>query len=635
MRRQQVVEGFQDFADAQVLDAAERDREVAPEIAQHLFPVDLAGRDPVELLLEIGGEAIFDIAGKERFEEGGDQPALVLGNELLALLADIAALPEHGQDRRIGRGPADPQLLHLLDQRGFGIAGRRLGGMLLAGERRNAQPIAARDLRQAARILVLLVVAALLIELEEAVEADDRAGGAEDVALAVAPRRDGIDGGALDIGAFHLARHGPLPDQLVELGLVAVENPARLIGMAEQVGRADRLMGLLGVLGLGAILPRDAGHIGLAKAALDDVARRGDGLRRHLHPVGAHIGDEAGDLAIDLDALVQPLRHLHGAGGGKAELAGSLLLQRRGGEGGRRMTLGRTAFDRGDGEDGAGERCLDGAGRCLVGYVELAEPRAGDGVEARLELLAIAGSEGRLDGPIFLAAEGFDLELAVADEAQRHRLHPAGRAGSRQLAPQHRRQREADQVIERPPGEIGLHQRGIDLARMAHRLLHRLPGDGVEHDPLHRLALDHAAAVEELENMPGDRLALAIRIGGEDQPLRGLEGGCDLGDPLGRPAVGLPVHGEIFIGSHRAVLGRQVADMAVGGKNSEALAEVFVDGFRLGRRFDDDNIHGEGFRQRGRLIEDRLDDGKPYLSTSNNQTLQLLVSSKRVSIRSP
>ncbi len=67
--------------------------------------------------------------------------------------------------------------------------------------------------------------------------------------------------------------------------------------------------------------------------------------------------------------------------------------------------------------------------------------------------------------------------------------------------------------------------------------------------------------------MPGDRLALAIRVGGEDQPLRGLEGGCDLGDPLGRPAVDLPGHGEILVGAHRAVLGRQVADMAVGGQN--------------------------------------------------------------------
>ena len=48
---------------------AERHREVAPEIAQHLLPVDLAGRDPVELLLEIGGEVIFDIAARRRIRE--------------------------------------------------------------------------------------------------------------------------------------------------------------------------------------------------------------------------------------------------------------------------------------------------------------------------------------------------------------------------------------------------------------------------------------------------------------------------------------------------------------------------------------------------------------------------------------
>jgi hypothetical protein len=135
--------------------------------------------------------------------------------------------------------------------------------------------------------------------------------------------------------------------------------------------------------------------------------------------------------------------------------------------------------------------------------------------------------------------------------------------------------------------------------------------------------------------VPGNCLAFAIRIGGEDQPLRGLQGGGDLGDALGRPAIGLPIHGEILVRPDRAVLGRQVAHMAVGGKNREALAEIFVDGFRLGRRFDDDNVHGEGFRQRGRLIEDRSNDGKSHLRRSNNQTLQLLVSSKRVSDRSP
>ena len=42
------------------------------------LPVDLAVGDEVELLLEIGGEVVFDIFREEGFEEGRDQPALVL-----------------------------------------------------------------------------------------------------------------------------------------------------------------------------------------------------------------------------------------------------------------------------------------------------------------------------------------------------------------------------------------------------------------------------------------------------------------------------------------------------------------------------------------------------------------------------
>ena len=71
--------------------------------------------------------------------------------------------------------------------------------------------------------------------------------------------------------------------------------------------------------------------------------------------------------------------------------------------------------------------------------------------------LAVASSG--LDGPVFVGAEGLDLGLAVAHEAQRHRLHAAGRAGARQLAPQHRRQGEADEIVEGAAGEIGVDQR--------------------------------------------------------------------------------------------------------------------------------------------------------------------------------
>ena len=56
-------------------------------------------------------------------------------------------------------------------------------------------------------------------------------------------------------------------------------------------------------------------------------------------------------------------------------------------------------------------------------------------------------------------------------------------------------------------------------------------------------------------------------------------------------AVDLPRHGEILVRQDRAVLGRQIADMAVAGDDLVVAAQIFVDGFRLGGRFDDDDFH--------------------------------------------
>ena len=45
------------------------------------------------------------------------------------------------------------------------------------------------------------------------------------------------------------------------------------------------------------------------------------------------------------------------------------------------------------------------------------------------------------------------------------------------------------------------------------------------------------------------------------------------------------------IGIDRAVLGRQVADMAERGQDLVALAQIFVDRFRLGGRFYQYKVH--------------------------------------------
>src|SRR3546814_6355516 len=91
--------------------------------------------------------------------------------------------------------------------------------------------------------------------------------------------------------------------------------------------------------------------------------------------------------------------------------------------------------------------------------------------------------------------------------------------------------------------------------------------------------------------MPRDRLALAIGVGREDQPigLLGLVG--DRLQLLRLVGVIFPIHREPVIRVHRAVLGGQIADMAVGGEDAIIAAQVFFDRFGLGRRFDDDKLH--------------------------------------------
>src|SRR3546814_4892282 len=96
-------------------------------------------------------------------------------------------------------------------------------------------------------------------------------------------------------------------------------------------------------------------------------------------------------------------------------------------------------------------------GRFVV-QVELVELLALPLGKPRIERLS-ARLHGGGDGPVFLRAEGLDLALAVNDKTQRDRLHAACRFRAGQLAPQHRRQVESDQIIKRAAGAIGVDQR--------------------------------------------------------------------------------------------------------------------------------------------------------------------------------
>ena len=224
-----------------------------------------------------------------------------------------------------------------------------------------------------------------------------------------------------------------------------------------------------------------------AEIRLDHAAHRADRFAGDLHAVGSHIGDEADGFAADVDAFVEPLRDAHGVGRRKTKLAARFLLQGRGGERRLRMSLDRLCLDR-----------VDGEGRTFRAPRLKASASSPEPMSRRCSFLPSAptsrASKVSWRGVASVATSdqysrrtNFSISsFAVADQPQRHRLHAAGRTRARQLAPQHRRQREADQVIERAARQIGIDQRLVDGARMRHRLGHRLLGDGVEHHALDR-----------------------------------------------------------------------------------------------------------------------------------------------------
>ena len=92
VRRQHLVERVDHLRDAQLLDVADRADEVGPEVAQQVAPGHLVVGDLVELLFEIGGEIVFDVAREEVLQERGEHAALVLGNEPLLVEPDVAAV---------------------------------------------------------------------------------------------------------------------------------------------------------------------------------------------------------------------------------------------------------------------------------------------------------------------------------------------------------------------------------------------------------------------------------------------------------------------------------------------------------------------------------------------------------------
>ena len=242
------------------------------------------------------------------------------------------------------------------------------------------------------------------------------------------------------------------------------------------------------------------------------------------------------------------------------------------------------------------------------------------------DALAVHGDEPGLEGarvegreqiPVLGRAERHALALALHDEARRDRLHPPGREPRHHLLPEHGRDLVAVEPVEDPAGLLGVDEAVVDLSRVGEGARDRVLRDLVEHHPP-----DGHLRLQHLDEMPGDRLALAILVRREQELVRLGEPFLQVGDDLLLLGIDDVVRLEalLHVDAERAealalrprdVLGtiREVADVADARPDGVVVAEVAGDGPRLGGRLDDDEALGH---RRDTLAPDSAGAGPRY-----------------------
>ena len=182
--------------------------------------------------------------------------------------------------------------------------------------------------------VVILVIAAFVIDFQKAVKQHHLPIGAQ-THLPIG--RGDFHHRPLHPRGGHLAGDSALPDQVVQLALISLDQ-TQLFGGCGHIGGANAFMRFLGVLRLIFIHPRAVRHIGRTKGGPDHIAGRHDSLGGHVNAVSAHISNMA--------RLIKPLGRRHTGLGPHAIFTAGFLLQGRCHEGRIGVSAGRLLISR-------------------------------------------------------------------------------------------------------------------------------------------------------------------------------------------------------------------------------------------------------------------------------------------------
>ena len=186
--------------------------------------------------------------------------------------------------------------------------------------------------------------------------------------------------------------------------------------------------------------------------------------------------------------------------------------------------------------------------------------------------------------PVLDGHELQDLALPIGDQLQRDRLHAAGAQPTPDLVPEQRADLVAHEAVEHAPRPLCGDHPHVDGPRMLQRILNRLLGDFVEREAVNLALL----ALQLLNEVPADRLALAIRVGGDVDVGRVLRRVLQLFNDLLARLDGFVRFGELVVDVDAQLALGQIADVSHRRDDRVVAPKVLADGFRLCRRLDHD-----------------------------------------------
>src|SRR5262249_31023816 len=97
------------------------------ELPDEVEPLPFAAGDLIQILFHLRGERDVDQIAEMRAQQTRDGERGETGHQRFALTEDVAAPLDRANRRRVGRRPADPEALELLNERRLRVARRRCG----------------------------------------------------------------------------------------------------------------------------------------------------------------------------------------------------------------------------------------------------------------------------------------------------------------------------------------------------------------------------------------------------------------------------------------------------------------------------------------------------------------------------